>query len=359
MSQYTPGALANIAPQALYKFFLAGNSTFASNQTTNLRNWNLANFLAQLDTSVEWRSNAFLTSAGFPLAGAGVDTRGYFPTMVGLADNAFRPSPQFLNGPVVASNAFYSGYHGLQTQFNRRFYNGLQFTANYTWSKNMDITATTQPTGNSVTDFWQRNLDKAPSVNDCTHDFKANSLYELPFGPGRRFLSAETPVISQIVGGWQLSAIFEMATSYPYNISYGSMTSSFNAGSRPSFAPDLKVTENTLGKGGEFRDSAARVRWLDAADFTPNFTHPMLGTVGTVPRNFMRGPGYWNLDLGVLKNFTISEGKEIQFRGEFFNVFNNANFSDPNSNLESSNFGQITGTRGDPRIMQFALKIYF
>jgi hypothetical protein len=73
----------------------------------------------------------------------------------------------------------------------------------------------------------------------------------------------------------------------------------------------------------------------------------------------MRGPGYWNLDLGVLKNFTISEGKEIQFRGEFFNVFNNANFSDPNSTLNSANFGQITNTRGDPRIMQFALKFYF
>jgi hypothetical protein len=351
--------LANIAPQALYKFFLAGNSTFASDQTTNLRNSNLANFLAQLDTSTNWRLNAFLQSAGLTPPGTGADPRGYFPTMMGLPDNAFRPSPQFLNGPVVASNAFYSSYHGLQTQFNRRFYNGLQFTANYTYSKNMDITATTQPTGNSVTDFWQRNLDKAPSVNDCTHDFKANSLYELPFGPGKRFLKSTNGFVRQTLGGWQLSAIFEMATSYPYNISYGSMTSSFNAGSRPSFLPGAVITENSLGKGGEFRNTIGNVMWFNAADFTPNFTRPMLGTVGTVPRNFLRGPGYWNLDLGVLKNFTISEGKEVQFRGEFFNIFNNANFSDPNSNLESANFGVITGTRGDPRIIQFALKIYF
>jgi len=211
--------------------------------------------------------------------------------MMGLADNTFRPSPQFLNGPVVASNAFYSGYHGLQAQFTRRFFNGFQLQANYTWSKNMDITSTTQPTGNSVTDFWQRNLDKAPSTNDITHDFKANSLYELPWGPGKRFLNSAHGILGQIVSGWQVSGIFEMATSYPYNISYGSQTSSFNSGSRPSFLPDAKITANSLGKGEEYRNATGNVMWFKPEDFTPNFAHPMMGTVGTVPRNFMRGPG--------------------------------------------------------------------
>ena len=107
------------------------------------------------------------------------------------------------------------------------------------------------------------------------------------------------------------------------------------------------------------RDSQGRVIYFTPDDFAGLFQSAKLGTIGTVPRNFLRGPGYWDVTLGVLKNFRITETSSVQFRGEFFNLFNHANFSDPTANLESGTFGQITGTRGDPRIIQFALKVTF
>jgi hypothetical protein len=359
MSQYTPGALASLAPQSLYKLFLAGNATFDSDVQTAIRNNNLSTISAQFDTSTNLHSNAFLTSAGLQPLPAGTDPRGWLPLAVGLADNAFRPNTQFLNGPRVASNDFYSNYHGLQVQFNRRFYRGLQLQANYTFSKNRDITSTTQPTGQSVIDFFQRHLDMGPSGNDITHDFKANSIYELPFGIGKRFASTREGFIGQLVGGWQVNTIFEIATSFPYNISYGSQSSSWGGGTRPDFVPGKTIDGSVNDTGYVRRDAQGRVIYFTLEDFTGLFQSAKLGTIGTVPKNFLRGPKYWDVTLGVLKNFRITETSSVQFRGEFFNLFNHANFSDPTANLESGTFGQITGTRGDPRIIQFALKVNF
>ena len=359
LSQYTPGALAGLAPQSLYNLFLAGNGTFDSDVATNIVNNNLANIIAQFDTSTNFHANSFLTSAGLRPLPAGADPRGWLPLAVGLADNAFRPNIQFLNGPRVAANAFYSNYHGLQVQFNRRFLNGLQAQTNYTFAKNFDITSTTQPTGASVIDFYNRDADKGPSSNDITHDLKTNFIYELPFGPERRFANSRGGVVGQLVGGWQVSSIIEIATSFPYGIEYGSQSSSWQGGVRPDFVPGVVIDSSVNNTGFVRRDAQGRVIYFTQDDFKGLFQRPKLGTIGTVPKNFLRGPGYWDVTMGVLKNFKISEGREVQFRGEFFNLFNHVNFDDPNANLESGSFGQITGQRGDPRIIQFALKIFF
>src|SRR5262249_50524349 len=172
-----------------------------------------------------FHANTFLTSAGLKALPTGTDPRGWLPLAVGLPDNAFRPNIQFLNGPRVASNGFYSSYHGFQAQFTRRFYNGLQAQANYTLAKNFDITSTTQPTGQSVIDFFDRNADKGPSANDITHDIKGNFIWELPFGAGRRFASGANGLVNQIVAGWPLSSIIHAATSFPYDITYSSISS--------------------------------------------------------------------------------------------------------------------------------------
>jgi len=359
MSQYTPGALASLAPQSLYKLFLAGNGTFDSDVQTAIRNNNLSTISAQFDTSTNLHNSSFLTSAGLKPVPAGTDPRGWLPIAVGLADNTFRPNIQFLNGPRVASNDFYSNYHGLQVQFNRRFFQGLQFQANYTFSKNRDITSTTQPTGQSVIDFFQRHVDMGPSSNDTTHDFKANGIYELPFGVGKRFASTQEGFLGQLVGGWQANVIFEIATSFPYNITYGSQSSSWGGGTRPDFVPGITIDGSVNDTGFLSRDAQNRVIYFTQEDFAGLFQSAKLGTIGNVPKNFLRGPKYWDATLGVLKNFRITETSSVQFRAEFFNVFNHTNFSDPNSNLESGSFGQITGTRGDPRIIQFALKLSF
>ena len=359
ISQYKPGDLANVAPQSLYKFFLAGTNTFDNDLATRIRNNNLADICNVLDTTTVFESNAFLASAGLNPVPAGTNPRGWMPLAVGLPNNAFRPNIQFLNGPRVASNGFYSSYHGLQTQINRRFYNGLQAQANYTFSKNLDITNTTQPTGQSVIDFFDRNADKGRSGNDITHNFKANAIYELPFGPGKRFLSSPPGWLAQIIGGWQVNSIVEIASGTHFNVYYASQSSSWGGGNRPDFKPDFKIEPGTNDIGAVGRDSQGRITYFTLADWTDKVQKPKLGTIGTMPRNFLTGPGFWLVDFSALKNFRIAEGKELQFRGEFFNVFNHTNFANPTANLESGSFGQITGALGEPRIIQFALKFYF
>ncbi len=358
MAHYTPGALAKLAPQSLFKLFLAGNATFDSDVQTRIINNDLAGIIAQFDTSTNFHSNAFLTAAGLNPLPAGANPRGWLPLAVGLPENAFRPNLQFLNGPRIITNAMYSSYHGLQAQVNRRFYKGLQFQANYTWSKNMDITAATQPTGQDVTEFFARNLDKSVSSNDISHNFKANFIWELPFGAGRRFASGVSGWLNHIIGGWQLTSIIDVATDYPMGISYGSQAPSWQGG-RMDFNPNAKITSKTNDIGKEGRDAQGRVTYFTLDDWAGIFQPAKLGTVGTVPPNWLRGPGFWLVDMSALKNFQIAEGKELQFRAEFFNVFNNVNFGNPTTNLESASFGQITSQLGDPRIIQFALKFYF
>jgi hypothetical protein len=365
MSQYTPGALASLAPQSLYSLFLAGNNTFDSTIETNLRNNSLTGVISQFDWTANLHSNAFLTSAGLNPVPAGSSAQGWMPQAVSLANNVFRPNLQFqsypFSGPSMVASDFNSNYAGLQAQFTRRFYKGLELQANYTYSRNRDITSTTLPIGVNVTDFFNRSADYGLSNNDIRHDFKANSIYELPFGIGKRFLSTRQGFIGQLVSGWQTSTIFELATSFPLNMTYGSQSTSFGGGSRPDFAPGVSGDSVTnIGKVG--RDSQGRVVYFtqdEIQTLKSSFQSAQLGTIGSVPKNYFHGPQYWDVTLAVLKNFRITETSSVQFRGEFFNLFNHANFGDPDLNLESGTFGRITSTRGDPRIIQFGLKVNF
>jgi hypothetical protein len=360
MSQYTPGALASLAPQALYKIFLAGNSTFDSTIETYLRTSNLPSTLAQFDNTQSFQTNAFLTSAGLNPVPTGTSSQGWMPLAVGLVNNTFRPNLQWVSpGPATVTSAFNSNYRGLQVQFNRRFYKGLDIQANYTYSLNRDVTSTTMPLGVNTTDYFNPAADYGRSANDVTHDFKANSIYELPFGPGKRFLSTQNGLMGKLVGGWQFSTIFEMASSYPFSITYASQSTSLGGGSRPDFVSGA-TKDYAISKNGYVRpDSQGKLIYFTLDDFAGMFQGAQLGNVGNVPKNVLNGPKYWDVTLSVVKNVHITETKSLQLRGEFFNLFNHANMGDPNTNLESASFGQITYTRGDPRIIQLAFKLNF
>ncbi len=361
-SQFTPGALQSLAPQELFNLFLATTSSFDSVFSNELRQIDLVGMIAAFDTSSGSRvhSLAFLESAGLNIdgvAGSGVG-RGELANVIGQPGNAFRPSPQFLNGPRLFSNAGYSTYHALQLQFQRRFSDGFQLQTNYTWSKNLDIPSTIFSTGNSVNNFFERNAEKSLSGNDLTHDFKANFIYELPFGPGKRFGSQSRGVWGQLIGGWQVNGIFNWANDFPFAVDFNSQRSSFQDGERPDFAV-ADGLDRASGLGQVTRDAQGRVIFFAPDAFEGLFQRPLIGNLGNSPRNYLRGPGFWLLDFSVIKSFSIDERRSVQFRAEFFNVFNNVNFSNPNNNLESGTFGVITGQNGDPRIIQFGLKVQF
>lgn len=286
-------------------------------------------------------------------------------TALGAATTTFgqllRPYPHFLGVTHIWGSQAHSTYHGLQAKFRQRFSNGLQFLAAYTWSKTIDDTSSVAGfLGQQNPDYTNNNrkdLDRSISSLDIAHRFVANFQYDLPFGSGRRFLSA-SGWSNWIVGGWSVNGVGTLQTGLPISISsVQNQTFSYGGDARPD-STGLKSA--TAGSAKERYN-----RWLDPAAFrdAPPFA---FGTVGRfLPDN--RGPALHVWDLSVLKNVPIRESIRLQIRGEFFNAFNQVNFSNPGATafgltatgqLSRTDFGRITGA-GPARIIQFGAKLYY
>ena len=142
-------------------------------------------------------------------------------------------------------------------------------------------------------------------------------------------------------------------TGFPFGV-YSGLDNSFsgNGGDHADFI-GTSLSQAQLSSGRPHGEQIQE--WFNTAVFTPN----AIGTFGNTAKNILRGPRLFNTDLGVLKTTNLTERTSLQFRAEFFNVFNNVNFNYPDSTVTDSTFGQITSTTGDPRILQFALKFSF
>ena len=361
ITQYRPGPLANIMPKStmLFNFFLAGTATLKSNVETAIKNNNLVTALSNLDATGPFQGNAFLISAGFKPVPDGRSSRGWLPQALGYPDNLLRPNPQFLNGPRLTTNAAYSSYHSMQLILRRRFSKGLQGEFNYTLSKNIDITNTNDPAGGTdVLDFFQRNVSKGISANDITHFAKYNFVYELPFGPGKWLGKNANGLAAKLIGGWQISAIGSFYSGNALSPYYGNMNSGFQTTTRPDMAPGIKITKEKTQFGQVRYNNNRQLYYFTFEDIRGLFQWPKLGTIGNGPTGWLRGPGAWELDLGFTKNVKIHESWSMQLRGEFFNVFNHMNPGDPTTNMDSTNFGVITGGSAG-RVIQLAAKVYF
>jgi hypothetical protein len=246
-------------------------------------------------------------------------------------------------GPV--SYAFPGGnsqYQALQLAVEKRFSRTLTVIANYTRSKNTDNQSTTNP-------FTTAN-EHALSVFDVPNNLKISAVYMLP-GP-------KTGLAGKILGGWELDAILTRQSGFPFSVSSGVDNSSSGVNSDRA---DYKG-------GGSAQLSYSRshgqevAQWYDISKFTVD----ALGTFGNSGRNILRGPRFFNTDMGLLKNTKIKERTNIQFRAEFFDIFNNVNFQPPNSTITSPAVGRITsvvvdnfGLPNSERIIQLGLKLVF
>ncbi len=387
-TQHTKGihdayAFANFP--LLYPFFLAGTNSFdTSTQSAIVRN-DYVSTIATIDNSTAQFADAFYLSVPKTAVPSGkglnplpanrlpaADPRGRFgalPIIVGIQPNLFRPNPQFLNGPRATSNAALSNYHALQMQIQRRFYQGLQFQANYTWSKNLDITSVSEPTGQDAISFYEVRSDYSYSDNDITHNFKLNFIWDVPLGKNRRWLNAVHPVLDHIFGGWQIASYMEMATDFPFNIAVNGSdrtAPSSTGGIRPSWVQGF-AHDKTISQIGEVTRTPNGIFYFNRSEFDGLMTRTLIGRLGNVPRNYWRGPGFFNIDTTLSKTFQIMEGKELEFRAEFFNMLNYVNFANPALNsprgpyvdLSNPDAGKIIEQLGNPRLMQFALKFRF
>ena len=258
-----------------------------------------------------------------------------------------RPFPQFANVVSVAPMFGNSNYHAMNVKLEKRFANGLNFLSNYTWSKFIDDVSAGFENGNAVSgiqNLYDRRPEKALSGNDIRHRFNTSSVYELPWGRGRRWLSSGAA--AWLLGGWNMGAILTLQQGSPNGVTTQvNSTNAFTPGPQRANVlrdPSLPVNERTVN------------RWFD----TTAVAAPAQFTFGNASRALFTGPGLVNLDMSLLKNFKWSERYNLQFRMESFNLPNRTNFDDPNTSLGSPGFGVIGAARG-ARSVQLGLKLDF
>ena len=259
-----------------------------------------------------------------------------------------RPYPSFGRISLVDSGGE-SNYNALQVRAERRFSDGLSFLGAYTWSKAIDTHGgEAESRGGGIQDPSNFEASRGLSGFDLRHRFSFSFTYELPFGPGRRFLSDANLLLSTLVGGWHTSGVVTMRSGYPFSPVVSGDTANADAG---TVRPDL-VGEN---HGNLPSDEQTIDRWFD----TSAFVRPAPFTFGTAGRNILIGPGLATVDLSVAREFLIRGTHRLQFRGEFFNLLNRANFGLPNSTVGTTAYGTIRSTATGAREIQFALKYLF
>jgi hypothetical protein len=231
-------------------------------------------------------------------------------------------------------------YNSLQVKFDRRFSNGFMLTTAYTWSKGLNFS---EDTG-GVAIPMSVPLNKAQMNDNRNHVFVQSYMYELPFGRGKRWV--QNGPVRWLVEGWQLQGIFGAATGQwvSPSVAAASLNAPGNA-SRPDWVAPVRYL-GRIGPGDKFFDTSA-------------FAIPRQNTLGNAGRSIIQGPGGVNLDASLHREFRLKEGMRLEFRAESFNATNTPHFSNPNTNINSPQFGEINGAQQDQRQYQFALTLRF
>jgi hypothetical protein len=254
-----------------------------------------------------------------------------------------RPRPEFTQ--ITFSGTFgRANYHALVLSLERRLSAGLTFLAGYSWQKSLDILSSTSFEGNGNTyPYGSIDRDYAVSNFDRTGRFIASFNYALPSPAGGA-------AAKYLLGGWQTNGIVSLQTGGPLNIATGVDNSLSGIGQdRVDIVGDPRLP------GGRSRGERI-LRWFNTDAFREN----ALGTFGTLGRNTERGSGLATIDFSAFKNFRLpyAESHTLEFRAEFFNLFNRVNLGNPTTSRSSTLFGRITSA-GDPRILQFGLRYSF
>lgn len=285
-----------------------------------------------------------VNSAAAQAAGIGLPYAGFN----GSVAQALRPFPQYLGIPNNANPNGNSTYHALQVKLDKRFSNGFALLGAYTWAKSLsdgDIAAGGGPSGQT---FYNRRLEKAISTNDVPHVFALSYTYELPFGPGKRFLDREGAV-AKIVGGWQLTGIHQYQAGRPVALTANNTLPIFNGVLRPDA---ISGAERML----DYRDPLADL-WVNPTAFAV----PSAYRLGTSARAYtdLRAQPFSNESFGLIKKTAIREHINLTFRAEFFNAFNRVVFGAPVGNVSAGNFGRVSSQSNTPRQGQLALRLDF
>jgi hypothetical protein len=247
-------------------------------------------------------------------------------------------------GDQYATNIGFAGangssiYHALQTEVKVRFSNSLTGRFNYTWSKELDNMNVWWPLDDRLN--RGEGTSQAPNI---PQNFIASLTYQLPFGHGQRWMSNAKRPIELAFGGWQFSTVTKLQSGSPlsFNAAYDNLGSG--------------VTNHANVTCPNVRTIGSVSRWFD----TSCFTTPAPFQLGNSGFGKVHGPGYYNSDLSLSKTAAIHDEMKITLQVDAFNLTNTPHYSNPDTNLADSNFGQINGTNGNPRQLQLGAHFTF
>jgi Carboxypeptidase regulatory-like domain/TonB-dependent Receptor Plug Domain len=260
-----------------------------------------------------------------------------------------RPYPQYNTFNAILGRGTID-YNSVQFKAEKRFSQGSYLLVAYTYGK-----ALTNGAGQNVgvgqgVRYYPYlpypDADQGRSDTDIRHIFNASVIATLPVGAGQPFLTNATGMTEALLGNWQVNGIVRARSGLPLAMSMSSSQSGTALGNRP----------NQLCSGALPSDQQSAAKWFD----TSCFIAPSPGVLGNAPRTVsISGPGLFNVDLSVFKNFSIGGTQRVQFRVEVFNLFNNTQLANPGTNVGAVDFGQILSTINPARQIQFALKLEF
>jgi hypothetical protein len=253
------------------------------------------------------------------------------------------------------SNLGKSRYNGLQLKVDRRFINGLLVTNSYTFGRSMDLANenTGVLTPIDINQSWAR------SDTDRTHNYTLTSVYELPFGPKKKWLNEGT--LGKIIGGWQLSGLFVAQSGVPLSITASG--TSLNTPGTTAYA-NLNGANTLLSPGDTASNGCKGGLGQGFCYFDPTvYSQPAAGTQGNMTRHSgPEGPGFWEIDGSLFKRFALGGTRYGEFRVDSYNVTNSVRWANPNTSFSASTgttFGQVTVPTGSQRTFRFGVRFGF
>ncbi|HUD56939.1 MAG TPA: carboxypeptidase-like regulatory domain-containing protein [Terracidiphilus sp.] len=278
------------------------------------------------------------------------------------------------------NNEGFSSYNGLLLTLSKNTSHGLHYDANYTWSHSIDnisFFANSQGDtgiggGGLICDVVRPRECRASSDFDVRQYFTMDAAYDLPFGKNKMFLATSSDLANELIGGWSISGVVDSHTGLPWQTSSNAFVASYSNDAPGVLVgnPALAKTQLTKLPGGGVRD------FKDSSVAAAQYIGPVGFHIGS--RNDLRGPGYFNADMGLAKNFPILSGERmnLKFRADAFNVFNHPNFEIPSENVfngldeediqRGKGFGQISYTvnpvgnlNNGARVLELSLRLEF
>ena len=291
-----------------------------------------------------------LTNMGHKLPNTNLPMNQILPSVLSATHSSQvdRPFPQFTNLTILSPSIGDSRYTAGYVRLSKRFTKGVNINTSYTRATFLDNSFeggnSIGADGGTYSNQYDRRADWGPSANDIRHRITFSSVYELPVGPGKRWFA--NGVTSQVVGGWTVGAVSIVQSGAPFTVTTNTNnTNAFSAGNQRA---------NVLRDPVLASDVRNEKRWFDITAFA----QPAAYTFGNGARDNMRGPGFVNLDMSILRNFRLRESMTLQFRGEFLNALNHTNLGLPGAAFGSAAFGQISAAKA-ARVMQIGIKLRF